>query len=514
MKHKLQFLITSAFLLSLSISAQNIADFTSVEPTNQSSTFVFPSTHVFQKLIEVGDPLTEGGNMPSNPDFTAYVPIEGSSTNGYLSVNSESAPGGVTVLDINFDVPSNLWVVSSSEAIDFSGVAGTVANCSGAVTSWGTVISCEEFVPPFLLDTNLDGYNDFGWNVEIDPATKTVIGKHYEMGNFAHENVAIHVNDRTVYQGADSDPGYLYKFVADSAQDLSSGTLYVYSGSKNGAGIWVPLLNGTAAEANSTLAQSAAANATVFDGIEDVEIGPDGKVYFAVKGEALVYRFVDSDPITGTTATMESFVGNNTYDIVHSSGVTAANWGNGNDNLAFDGQGNLWVFQDGGENRIWVIGNDHTSGLPNVRLFGNAPGGSEATGITFSPDYKFMFLSIMHPEVNNAGQLDAAGNTVDFNVGTTMVFALEGNLGETLSTVNVDQSQNMIWPNPYTNTKDLNVRGMALKNLKIHEITGKLVSETNFDGNALVESIVLPSLNKGMYILIINDTQKMKLIVK
>ncbi|OIQ27540.1 MAG: hypothetical protein BM564_12265 [Bacteroidetes bacterium MedPE-SWsnd-G2] len=514
MKNQLHFILAIGILLSVSSKAQNIADFVSVQPTTQGNTFVLPDSHVFQKLIEVGDPLTEGGTMPSNPDFTAYVPINGSSVNGYLSVNSEAAPGGVTVLDINFDVPSNLWVVSSSEAIDFSDVAGTVANCSGAVTSWGTVISCEEFVPPFLYDLNFDGYNDFGWNVEIDPATKTVIGKHFAMGNFAHENVAIHENNRTVYQGADSDPGYLYKFVADSAEDLSSGTLYVYTGSKSGAGTWVPLLNGTPTEANSTLAQSAAASATVFDGIEDVEIGPDGKVYFAVKGEALVYRFEDSDPLVGTTATMESFVGNNTYDIAHANGVTSATWGNGNDNLAFDGQGNLWVFQDGGENRIWVIGSDHTTGLPNVKLFGNAPGGSEPTGITFSPDYKFMFLSIMHPDVNNAGQTDIAGNTVDFNVGTTMVVALEGNLGETLSTVTIEESQPIIWPNPYLKSEALNVKGMMLETLKIFDVTGKLVSDLNFKGTTTRESIYLPNLKKGTYILKINDSQKFKLIVK
>ncbi|MGA1227288.1 MAG: alkaline phosphatase PhoX [Tamlana sp.] len=53
------------------------------------------------------------------------------------------------------------------------------------------------------------------------------IKKLWTLGNFAHENITIHPNERTVYQVADSNPGYLYKFVATNAQDLSKGNLYV-----------------------------------------------------------------------------------------------------------------------------------------------------------------------------------------------------------------------------------------------------------------------------------------------
>lgn len=52
---------------------------------------------------------------------------------------------------------------------------------------------------------------------------------------------------------------------------------------------------------------------------------------------------------------METYVVNTSYDIEHENGTTSANWGYGNDNLAFDGDGNLWVFQDGGNNYIWLV---------------------------------------------------------------------------------------------------------------------------------------------------------------
>ncbi len=112
--------------------------------------------------------------------------------------------------------------------------------------------------------------------------------------------------------------------------------------------------------------------------------------------------------------------------------------GIGNDNLAFDGEGNLWVLQDGDRSHIWVVGPTHTATSPAVRLFAKTPVGCELTGITFSPDYKFMFISFMHPAINNiASQTDAAGISLVFNTSTTAVIALKENLGPSLGVVPV-----------------------------------------------------------------------------
>ncbi len=417
-------------LLTMNAIAQTIGNFVSVEPMAQSSDFVIPSTHIFQKIIEEGDALLQGGTLPGNTDFAGYVPIAFSSENGYLSINSELSPGGVSILNIHFNTTTKLWEITDSEAVDFTGVGGTARNCSGAVTPWNTIISCEEIVS--ASDSNSDGYNDLGWCVEIDPASRTVIDKRWALGNFSHENIAVHNNERTVYQGADSNPGYLFKFVADNIQDLSSGKLYVYSGSKNGSGNWIEINNATPSEQNTTLSQSASASATVFNGIEDVEIGPDGMIYFAVKGENRVYRFQDSDPLTGTTVLqMETYVGNASYSITHINGTTSVSWGTGNDNLAFDGEGNLWVLQDGGNNYIWMVENGHTQLMPRVHIFGRTPSGSEPTGITFSPDYRFLFMSIQHPSSgnNSTSQTDAAGASIAFDNDITLVIALNTELG-------------------------------------------------------------------------------------
>ncbi|MDG1730849.1 MAG: DUF839 domain-containing protein [Algibacter sp.] len=524
MKIILQFTLILFILVLQSVNGQDIGDFISITPTTQTSGFVLPSSHDFQSIIKVGDVLTAGGNMLTKPDFTGYVPIAGSSINGYLSVNSEDAPppfgggGGVTILDIYFNTTSKLWEKTASQTIDFSSVGGTAANCSGTVTTWGTVISCEEAsipdtFPPF------DGYNDLGWNVEINPATKTVVGKHYAMGNFAHENVAIHINERTVYQGADSNPGYLYKFVADTAQDLSSGKLYVFKGLKNGVGSWMLLANSNQAERNSTLTQSGASglDATIFNGIEDVEIGPDGMIYFAVKGEGRVYRFSDSDILetSASTVIMETYVGGMSYDIDDGTSITSTPWGNGNDNLAFDGEGNLWVLQDGGNGYMWVVKNGHTQASPDVELFGSTPMGSEPTGITFTPDYKFLFMSIQHPNnTNNGNQMDAAGNSVNFNTGTTLVVALKENIGSALAVKDKNRNQSFsIFPNPLKSSRQLTIKGSQIITIKLYSVLGKMLLDNTYNGPNEVE-LNLKNLNSGIYVLKINESIKSKLIIE
>ncbi|MEW4924445.1 alkaline phosphatase PhoX [Algibacter sp. 2305UL17-15] len=524
MKTTLHFFLAISLLGIQDFCAQNINDFISVNPTTTSEKFVIPSSHTFQVIGEVGDVLTEGGVFKPKPDFTGYVPIANSSVNGYLSVNSEDVPppfgngGGVMVFDINYNGTTKLWETAASEDLDFTAVGNTGANCSGTVTTWGTVISCEEASIPDIFPPN-NGYNDLGWNVEINPATKTVVGKHYAMGSFAHENVTIHANERTVYQGADSDPGYLYKFVADTAQDFSSGNLYVFKGLKDGAGSWILLANSNQAEQNSTLAQSGTSgvDATVFNGIEDVEIGPDGWVYFAVKGfpEERVYRFQDSDPISGTAVTsMETFVGGMNYDINDGTNTTSVPWGLRNDNLAFDGDGNLWVLQDGGNNYIWVVKNGHTQASPDVEIFGIAPIGSEPTGITFTPDYKYLFMSIQHPDSGNvANQIDAAGQTVNFDKGTTLVIALNENLGTSLSVDNEEfNSEFQFYPNPVNGAQKLKVKGNNINNIKLYSIEGKQLIEHNYNALSEVE-MDLKHISVGLYILKVNDLESARLVV-
>ncbi|MGY5125790.1 PhoX family protein [Streptomyces nigrescens] len=160
-------------------------------------------------------------------------------------------------------------------------VLGTMANCSGGKTPWGTVLSGEEnvhvpfahadaaptakeraalqrygFAPGsslrkwerydrrFDLGREPNEANRFGWIVEIDPYDPhSTPVKHTALGRFKHEaaNIVVAPDGRvTAYMGDDERFEYLYKFVSDrrmrtgdSAADreynktlLDSGTLY------------------------------------------------------------------------------------------------------------------------------------------------------------------------------------------------------------------------------------------------------------------------------------------------
>lgn len=432
------------------VYSQAIGSFNSVAPGAQSQNLVIPSTHTFQRLIKTGDALSLGGNLGDNLDFTGYVPISGSSKNGYLSISSESTPAQLAVLNITLNPVSATWAVNSGGKVAFNpNDIGDVARfCSGTVTPNNTIIVSEENLTTGNLNPSTDSYIDRGWLIEIDPVTRTVINqsgdnpvadKLWALGRDERENAVIKSDNTVLYTGTDNATnGFLYKFVPTVPGVFSSGSLYVLrTTSALGTGTWKLLNNSTVADRHGIRTQSATAPAAYnFNGIEDVEIGPDGRIYFTAKGTGTIYRFTDDG---ATVSGLMVFAGNTpvpltnvSYDVDGAGPFAPESWGTGNDNLAFDGEGNLWVLQDGGRNHIWVIDSTHTQASPKVRLFGKTPAGSEPTGITFTPDYRYMFISIQHPSgTNTTSQLDAAGNNVVFNTHATLVIARTEFLGPT-----------------------------------------------------------------------------------
>jgi len=194
--------------------------------------------------IVSGDKIIEN----NNPDFNGFVPI--SSTEGYLFSNWESYPGGVSRMRIQKDLFGS-WSVTEAMMVDFNSVAGTAANCFGSVSPWGTPLTSEEWI----VRSSLGGTTDPDWNNPADTSTDNmesltapdfpnpyrygyiaeitnptadapVVVKHYTIGRYEHENSVVMPDRRTVYSSQDDTGGVLFKFIADTPEDLSFGTLY------------------------------------------------------------------------------------------------------------------------------------------------------------------------------------------------------------------------------------------------------------------------------------------------
>ncbi|WP_210149773.1 alkaline phosphatase PhoX [Chryseobacterium scophthalmum] len=504
----------------------HISCFTSIVPTTQTSKLIIPAEHKYQLILKEGDNYTEGGGLVGGlNDFTAYVAKNNSSTDGYLSVNHETNPGGVTMAEVNYNTSTKLWQLTKSRAVSFSApsLVQTIRNCSGGVTPWGTVVTAEESVTS--NDLNADGYKDYGWLVEIDPATAQVMShnqagtkdKLWQMGIMNHENVVVNNAGTTAYYGEDGGTHMVYKYVMDTPNNLASGNLYVLKldqGLSGGnpvatTGQWIQIPNKLQADQNNTAALALSLGGTSFNGVEDVEISPlDGKIYFTAKGLDKVYRMTDNGM---TLSNVETFVGgaSTTYSFNTAQGVKTEAWGDGNDNLTFDELGNLWVLQDGGKNYIWVIGPDHTQTNPNVRLFASMPAGSEPTGLTFTPDKKFGFLSIQHPNSTISTDVDATGNTIDYRgKSATIVVALQQFLGTTgsLGTVEVvNENDVTVAPNPTSGIVKIN-SPKALKNLEItaYSIDGKVVYKKKMTGSTTSLDLDFTSELQASRVLILN----------
>lgn len=447
---------------------QPVSDFSifnTVEQNFTTETVILPEGFKYDILFrEKLDEVTkaDGSKYPAKgkQDFTAYIPIDGSSDHGYLYVNHESHKrddnlgdgGGGTVFEVKKE--DDTWkVVGDFKHIDFESVGGTIRNCGGTRTPHGTILTAEEDEPASNLslsesyrDTSdfegLKRHQNFGWIVEVDPVSGKVLKKHYSLGRYQHEDAFCTPDGKVLYMTDDACPAVLFKFEAETLHDYSKGQLYAFKETTpEQLGGWIKL---PMEKDSLVLAREMAMKrgATLFVRHEWIEM-VNGKLYVTETGrdefnwdepiamgavpasyfeshrkEGNVFndpfgRVIEVDP---TTYKVRPYVEGG----ASADGKTHFSSPDGLSQVTMNGKTYLVISEDLTEttqgrvsaeaeargekyNEVyWVEAGLENASVENLKRFGVGPEGCETTGSEFTPDAKTMFLSIQSPTKDNA----------------------------------------------------------------------------------------------------------------
>lgn len=232
----------------------------------------------------------------------------------------ESRPAAFYITELDQNADTGALTPTATKPIDFSAVGGGWVHCAGMRTPWKSHLGSEEYEPDArLIDTatgvkaNACAVNDsdctagmkgtdtyygamgdyfggdmtkvkpyrYGFPVEVkvtgaDLGTSTFAGnvtvaKHYAMGRTANELSYVMPDSKTVYISDDGGMVGLYMFKADTAEDLSAGTLYAarltQTAASNGGAFtlsWISLGSTTSTEVKGFI-DSGIAFADLFD---------------------------------------------------------------------------------------------------------------------------------------------------------------------------------------------------------------------------------------------------------
>lgn len=445
-------------------------------------------------LIQWDDVLKQHPSMRFgfNNDFLAFFPIPGTaSKEALLCVNheyphpllihrtadfakrtkahviKEQEACGVSIVKVKWDEKTSQWKyikndplnrkisartpipISAPRAIEGAVEAiGTLANCAGGKTPWGTLLTCEENYDQYYGEVDFlklprreltfpknsfDWYKAFpyptehyGWVVEINPFTGQAV-KHTSLGRFAHEcATVVEAKDgrSVVYTGDDSNDQCLYKFISDVPGSLKSGTLYVANIEK---GRWIPL----ALEKHDVLKKHFKDQTEVLtycrvaadlvggsklDRPEDIEQDPVTK--------DILVCLTNNKPKQNYFGSILRLSEDNQNPLsLEFSVKTLVTGGTGSgiacpDNMVFDPNGNLWITSDisGAEMNKGTYSPFKNNGLFYLPLSGSeagklvqiasAPTDAEFTGPCIAPDGKSLFICVQHPgeETKNLGE--------------------------------------------------------------------------------------------------------------
>lgn len=160
-------------------------------------------------------------------------------------------PSPIAVLTLDQNTTTGKLTLKKYSTVDTASVHGLWITCGASLSPWNTHLSSEEYEPDArTIGTNTQ-FQAFIQNlygsaaassdprkanpylyghlpeVTVKPDGTGTVVKHYCMGRISHELVEVMPDNRTVLMGDDATNGGYFMFIADTAKDLSAGSLYV-----------------------------------------------------------------------------------------------------------------------------------------------------------------------------------------------------------------------------------------------------------------------------------------------
>jgi secreted PhoX family phosphatase len=364
-----------------------------------------------------GDIMSSGQATPGSHDGMAAFPAgigrtrivrnheRGAGTPFSGATYDAGASGGTTTIE--FDSHGGDFIGS------WDSLSGTIRNCAGGPTPWGSWLTCEE--------TNLFINAPHGYVFEVPADGLGSPVPIRDMGRFSHEAVAVDPRTGNVYETEDAggSSGF-YRFVPNAAGNLAAGgslsMLKVkgvhqadlrlsYAMGTTFDVEWVPIATphnpAAAAPGNFVWAQGRLLGGATFQSLEGVWYGNDGKVYVVSSagglpiGQGQVWEYVPADE----TLTL----------LFESPSVEVLNRP---DNVTVSPRGGLVLCEDGSGieflHGLTVDGEIFKFAQNNVILNGEHNGivgdfsGAEFAGACYSPDGKWLFVNIQSPGITFA----------------------------------------------------------------------------------------------------------------